>query len=442
MANTPRELAFKTLLSAEKDTSRSIDDLLGNALGNSTLPPPEKRWVMELVYGVTRLKLQLDGWIQFAFKGRYKKAQHAIKVLLRMGTFQLKYMHTSEHAAINESVDLCKRVKQRQAANLVNAILRKLQKLNLEQILAPIKDDLKRLSIETSHPEWLLERWLTRYAVEDVIQFCRHNNNPPKIWNRRNALKVSTADFEAFLEKEEVEFHQSDLLSSFYMVENSGKLLVSQAFRSGWFSYQDLAAGMVASLLAPKANETIVDACAAPGGKMAFLSELSGGDAIIKACDASSSRLNRVYENIKRLDLPGIEVKQLDAAIDKLPEADGILLDVPCSGTGVLNRRPDARWKRQPTDTESLVDIQTKILKNSWGSLKPGGVLVYATCTLEPEENWGVIDAVLKQLEDAEIEAIDNEKFKPYIDERGAFSTLPWQDNMDGMFAVKIRKQA
>ena len=441
MVNTPRELAYKTLLSAEKDTSRSIDDLLGSALGYSTLTPPEKRWVMELVYGVTRLKLQLDGWINHAYKGRYKKAQHAIKVLLRMGTFQLKYMHTSEHAAINESVELCKRVKQPQATNMVNAILRKLQGLTLQEILSPIKEDLKRLSIKTSHPEWMLERWLDRYTLEDVIQFCQRNNTPPNTWIRRNRLIVSQTDFEAFLEEEEIKYKQSELLASFYDVENSGKLLASEAFRSGWFSYQDMAAGVVASLVEPQPNETIVDACAAPGGKMAFLCELSGGAAHIKACDASSSRLTRVTQNIQRLALPDIEVIQMDAAIDKLPEADKILLDVPCSGTGVLNRRPDARWKRQPGDTDSLVDIQTKIFKNSWNALKPGGLMVYATCTLEPEENWEVIDSVLSQIEHGAIEAIGEEKLKPYIDERGALSTLPWEHGMDGMFAVKIRKK-
>jgi len=173
---------------------------------------------------------------------------------------------------------------------------------------------------------------------------------------------------------------------------------------------------------------------------MAFISELSGGQATIFAYDASKARLKRVQENIHRLGLKQIEVAELDASHQEMIESNKILLDVPCSGTGVLNRRPDARWKRQPSDIISLTSIQSNILRNSWKYLRPGGLLVYATCTLEPEENWQLVDSVIEQLEGARVEAIDDEKYKPYIDERGALSTLPWSHDMDGMFAVKIRK--
>lgn len=440
LASTPRELAYKTLLTAEKDNSRYIDDLLSDALNHSTLLPREKSWVMEVVYGVTRMKLQLDAWIQAAYKGRYRKAQHSVKVLLRLGTFQLKHMQTSEHAAIHETVELCKRVKQAQVGNLVNAVLRKIQTLDMEQVLTTIDDPEKRFSHETSHPEWMLNAWLSRYNKESVIALCNHNNTPPQSWIRRNVLQVTQTEFEEFLSRDHIQFQQSELLENFYEVDHAGHLLNSREFGDGWFSFQDLAAGLIAYILDPKAGETIVDACAAPGGKMAFISELTGGQTSICACDASKFRLAKVYQNIERLGLQGIEVIQLDASIDRLPDADRILLDVPCSGTGVLGRRPDARWKRQANDSESLVEIQSNILMNSWQSLRPGGQLVYATCTLEPEENWGVIDQVLANMPDARIEAIKDEKLKPYIDERGALATLPWIHGMDGMFAVKIRK--
>ncbi len=440
MASTPRELAYKTLLTAEKDNSRSIDDLLSDALSHCSFPPRDKRWIMEIVYGVTRMKLQLDAWIQVAYKGRYKKAQHSVKILLRLGTFQLKHMQTTEYAAIHETVELCRRVKQAQLGKLVNAVLRKIQSLEFDQVLNTISDPVTRFSIEMSHPEWMLDTWLDRYEKASVINLCNHNNKPPQTWIRRNVLCVNQTEFEEYLNQEQIHFQRSDLLESFYKVANSGHLLSSKEFRDGWFSFQDLAAGLIAFVLDPQAGETIVDACAAPGGKMAFICELTGGQASITACDASKFRLEKVFQNIKRLNLPGIAVSQLDASIEKLPDADRILLDVPCSGTGVLGRRPDARWKRQENDSASLVEIQSKILMNSWQSLKPGGQLVYATCTLEPEENWGVIDQVLANIPDAIIETIEDEKLKPYIDERGALATLPWIHGMDGMFAVKIRK--
>ncbi|MBT3228702.1 MAG: 16S rRNA (cytosine(967)-C(5))-methyltransferase RsmB [Candidatus Marinimicrobia bacterium] len=440
MANTPRELAYKTLLAAEKNSSHGIDELLSNALQQSELTQQEKRWSMELVYGVTRMKLQLDEWITLAFKGRYRKAQHGVKCLLRMGVFQLKHMQTSEHAAINETVALSRRVKQAQASGLVNAVLRKIQKLELDDLLKHSSNDIQRLSVETSHPQWLLHKWISRYAQPDVYSLCQHNNTAPLIWIRRNVQVVGATDFEALLGKLDITFKKSEVLDVFYEISSASALFSTQEFHAGWFSFQDLAAGVVASLLEPEAGDIIVDTCAAPGGKMAFMSEMSGGQASIIACDASSARLSRVRENIQRLGLKQIEVRELDAAVDKLPEANKILLDVPCSGTGVLNRRPDARWKRQASDIDSLVNIQSHILTNSWKFLKPGGLLVYATCTLEPEENWELVDQVIEQLEQAKVEAIEDEILKPYIDERGALSTLPWTHRMDGMFAVKIRK--
>ncbi len=441
MANTtPRELAYRTLLAAERDSSRYIDDLLSEALQHSTLDPRDKRWTMELVYGTTRMKLQLDALIQVVFKGRYRKAQHAVKVLLRMGAFQLKYMQTAEHAAINETVNLCKQVKQNQARGLVNAILRKIQALDLNQLLSEVSNPIARQSIETSHPEWLLRKWSERYETEQVSALCKHNNVPPRIWVRHNTLHVAQAEFEAYLTREEVEFQQSELLETFYEIDSAATLLYTAEFRDGWFSFQDIAAGLVASIVDPQADEIIVDACAAPGGKMAFLSELSEGKSTIIACDASQKRLLKVNQNVHRLGLKQIDVRHLNAASDELPQAHRILLDVPCSGTGVLGRRPDARWKKQITDSTSLIKIQTSILKNSWKSLRPGGLLVYATCTLEPEENWDLIDSVLDQLGNAELESVAVEKLKPYVDERGALATLPWRHGMDGMFAVKIRK--
>jgi 16S rRNA (cytosine967-C5)-methyltransferase len=440
LASTPRELAYKALLAAEKDPSTGIDELLSNFLQQGELSIQDKRWIMELVYGVTRMKLQLDAWIEMAFKGRYHKAQHSVKSLLRMGTFQLKYMQTAEHAAINETVALSRKMKQSQASGLVNAVLRKIQSLELTEILSIAEDDLEHLSIKTSHPQWLLERWVSRYSQEDVSALCIHNNTPPKTWIRRNIQCVGATDFESFLDGLEIKYQKSDILDVFYEIGSASSLFSTKEFHAGWFSFQDLAAGLVASLIEPEPGDTIVDACAAPGGKMAFISELSGGQAKIFACDASQLRLAKVRENIQRLGLKQVEVLELDAAVAALPEANKILLDVPCSGTGVLNRRPDARWKRQASDISSLIGIQSRILMNSWRYVAPGGKLVYATCTLEPDENWELIDSVIEHLDKASVEAIGDEKMKPYVDERGALSTLPWRHQMDGMFAVKIRK--
>lgn len=442
MAKTPRELAYRTLLSSERDHSRSIDEFLSDQLASSQLSAQEKAWIMELVFGITRMRLQLDTWIQTVYKGRYHKAQYAIKVLLRMGVFQLKFMETAEHAAINESVELAKKVGQKNSSNLVNAILRQVQRMELDQVLEHITDQIERTSVISSHPEWLLKRWYSRYTQDEVLALCRHNNTSPVTWIRRNIQQIDSDGFEKYLDQHQIVFEQSQLLENFYRIDSAGPLLTTQEFQAGYFSFQDQAAGLVASLIDPQAGETILDACAAPGGKMAFISEQSMGKAKLIACDASQTRLRKVQQTVERLKLEQVTILQLDAVADKLPDADKILLDVPCSGTGVLNRRPDARWRKQENDIIALALIQKRILQNSWNSLQVGGVLVYATCSLESEENWEIIDAVLPDLGNAEIVRPEAEKLKPYIDERGALATLPWRDGMDGMFAVIIRKMS
>jgi len=440
LAKTSRQLAFSILLNAEMDRSRYIDDLLSSRFHGHAIPSRDKRWIMELVYGVTRLKLQLDARLQAVFKGRFRKAQYPLKVLLRMGAYQLIHMQTPEHAAVNEMVKLARQVGQSRSANLVNAVLRHIHTYSLEDVIKQSSSDLERLAIETSHPEWLLSKWIQRYDVPSLKALCAHDNSIPRTWIRRNIQHVAISDFEAFLSREGVSFTRSDILDVFYQIESGGSLLTTPEFKDGWFSFQDLAAGLVTSLIDAEQGQTILDACAAPGGKMAYLAEITGDRSPLIACDVSPSRLGKVSQNIQRLKLKGIDVRVKDAAVDQLPLADRILLDVPCSGTGVLNRRPDARWKRQAEDTASLVGIQSRILVNAWQSLNPGGKLIYATCTLEPEENWGVVDSVFDQLTGAVIKPIVEPALKAFIDERGALATLPWKHAMDGMFAVKLSK--
>jgi 16S rRNA (cytosine967-C5)-methyltransferase len=441
LAKEPRQTAFDILFAWERDPGLPIDEILGRILNKRTHSSEEKRWIMELVYGATRQQLQLDAYISRHYKGQYQKAQHALKVLLRMGCFQLIHMQTPDHAAINEMVNLARKVKMQRSAGLMNAILRQVSKQSLEALLSDIEDPIQQLAIKHSHPQWMLRRWQERYPLDTIQLLCQRNNQSPDQWIRRNALSVDQKDFEHFLEGEKMVYEHSAVLPEFYRLEQIGTLIHTPEFKSGWFSFQDLAAGMVAALLEPHSGDLIIDACAAPGGKMAYLAELGRNQIEMVACDASPKRLEKVLGNIERLHLQKIQTLTLDAAVDALPVADKILLDVPCTGTGVLSRRPDSRWRKQEGDLLKLNQIQQGILINSWKSLKAGGLLVYATCSLEPEENWDLIEMSLEQLEGSDIEPIDAENLKPYIDARGALSTLPWAHKMDGMFAVKIRKK-
>lgn len=441
MPKSPRELAYHILLNAEKDNSRYIDDILGETFAQHHLNQQDKAWIMELVYGSTRMQLQLDTIIASVFKGNYRKAQHAIKTLLRMGAFQILHMHVAEYAAINETVGLTRKVGQAQASALVNAILRKIQQSHPEKDLYNKMSGPQQLAVKRSHPQWLIQRWIDTYGEQETDLLCAYNNRTPDTWIRRNAARIDREQFENLLKRTGTHYERSTILEQFYQVQSAAALIGSEEFGDGWFSFQDIAAGMVAALVQPESGDTILDACAAPGGKMTFIAE-SNGENIghLYAADASRSRLERVSEAIERLKLGNITITQSDAARDELPATDWVLIDVPCSGTGVMNRRPDARWKKEASDIESLTAIQANILNNTWKHLKVGGRMIYATCSLEPEENWKIIDSKLKSTENMELMPIKDEKLQAYVDERGALSTLPWRDHMDGMFAVLLRK--
>ncbi|MGN7614412.1 RsmB/NOP family class I SAM-dependent RNA methyltransferase, partial [Magnetococcales bacterium HHB-1] len=267
------------------------------------------------------------------------------------------------------------------------------------------------------------------------------DNRTPRTWIRHNPLRIDREELEKFLSDRGIDFTRSDILDQFYQIESAADLIGSDPFSQGWFSFQDIAAGLVASLVDPKAGDTVLDACSAPGGKLACIAEHHGPNLkMLYALDASESRLQKVKDNIQRLGLGPVKVERSDVSKDVLPQTEWTLVDVPCSGTGVLGRRADARWRKQLEDIGSLGGIQRKILRNAWKHLRPGGSMIYATCSLEPEENWMMVDSVLKDLENAELVPIQAQKLEAYVDERGALSTLPWRDDMDGMFAVILRK--
>ncbi|OIO58455.1 MAG: 16S rRNA (cytosine(967)-C(5))-methyltransferase [Candidatus Marinimicrobia bacterium CG1_02_48_14] len=440
MADSTRYLSHRILTKAEK-SDRYIDRVLQYELSHSKIEPAAKHWITELVMGVTRWQLQVDFLIGRAFHGNFRKAQPELKTLLRMSVYQLRFMKTPSYAAVNEAVELSKQVNLGKASGLVNAVLRKTVDVDLAKALDEAKfKGTKRLSVEFSHPEWLLNRWLREHDEATVRERCHYNNTIPSNWLRYNPLRVERQSWESFLTENESEWTTDPRFPDFYKVKNFGALFQSTGFSGGWFTVQDAAAGLAPRLLAPKPGDLVLDLCAAPGGKSTYLAELANGQATVRAYDSAAVRLEQMRLNFQRLDIPNLSVFQADVTTADLPEADKILLDVPCSGSGVLNRRVDLRWRRTPNDIQDLVDIQAKMLENGWRALKPGGVLVYSTCSLEPEENWHQIEAFMIKQSSAVIERPNDQKLAEFVDERGALMTIPERDHVDGMFVVKLRK--
>ena len=223
-------------------------------------------------------------------------------------------------------------------------------------------------------------------------------------------------------------------------VKKASQLINSSMFKNGFFSFQDISSGLIANLVDIKKNDILIDACAAPGGKCSFLAEKTDIDFNIKAFDVDSERLKMLNQTINRLNIKSISISQKDATIDTFPISNKILLDVPCTGTGVMSKRADLRWRRKPIHLNELVKIQKNILKNMSKFIKIGGELIYSTCSLEKEENWDVIDDFLLKNESFRLTSSKNLIPSKFLDSRGALATFPSIHKIDGVFGVKLKR--
>ena len=340
-----RALAAQVLMAAEKTF---VDEAL-EAQRVASLSRRDRALLTTLVYGVTRWRRELDWLID-----RCAQRVHPdIRQHLRLALFQIRHLDKiPRHAAVNEAVELAKGVS-RKSAGFVNAVLRKAADLDLPDAVG----------VRTSHPDWLIERWRKRYGGNDLDAILAADNAVLPLAIRPNPLKASVP------------------------LEVEGDPAGDPRFAEGFYTVQDETSMKVAPLLDPKPHERVLDLCAAPGGKTTHLAELMGGKGHVVAVDLPD-RIGLVAESAKRLGLTNIECVAGDGASIAFRELfDAILVDAPCSNTGVLSRRPDVRWRLKERDIEGAVAIQRRLLENSARLLKPGGRLVYSTCSLEPEEN-------------------------------------------------------
>ncbi|MBD3274102.1 MAG: 16S rRNA (cytosine(967)-C(5))-methyltransferase RsmB, partial [Candidatus Marinimicrobia bacterium] len=385
----------------------------------------------------------LDFVLSTQYHGQLHKAEYDVLNLLRSGLYQMDFMESVPPAvAINETVEVSKRVAGKRVSGLINGVLRsvKRERSKIEQQIQSLSE-VKRLSVKESHPEWLVERWIERYGYQDAQKLCHWNNRRPNVTVRVNTTQIPVEKFAESLETLGIEFTQSPHLVQFFEIAQAQELFESDQIPSSWFAVQDVAAGLTASLIEAGENQLVLDACAAPGGKSTYILQNAPDSAQLIAYDSNSNRLRKVDALAKQLQLTGLETRKADASEYDFPEADWILLDVPCTGTGVLAKRADSRWKKNPVDIKKLSDLQYRILENAARSLKPEGKIVYSTCTLEPEENWGVVKKFLEQNQDFTNIKVDGKIPESMIDERGALNILPHIHQMDGAFAVILTRR-
>ena len=437
----PRRLAGSIIERVFRSQSYA-DILLDNALKEVSFSSLDRAFTSELVYGVLRWLKRLDWILQQTYDGDWSRVPSIIQRTLEVGLYQLLFLDkVPDYAAVDEAVKIAVIEKGVVWGRTVNYILRQILR-RPESQKPPVlgKDPVPSLSIKWSHPEWLVRRWVDTLGIERTESLCEANNVRPKVSIRVNRILADRRKVQKVLREEGIETEPSSLLDEYLIAEKVGDLNASNLFGKGFFSIQDESAGLVGRLLDPKPGEWIFDLAAAPGGKATHMAELSMDGAFILAADVHLSRMRKVMENVSRLGLRNVFPLVTDGRKMAARSADKVLVDAPCSGLGVIRRRGDLRWRRKANDLPKLVSLQKALLEEAGRLIRKGGVLIYSTCTVLPEENEDVVQYFMEKHKHFIVEDARRFVDPSVVSEGGFVETWPDRHGIDGSFAVRLKR--
>jgi 16S rRNA (cytosine967-C5)-methyltransferase len=427
----PREITVG-ILDQREQGGVFTENLLEEALARNTLSPVDRSLAQELTYGIVRWQASLDWLIHRKTKSPPRK--RLVHILLRLGLYQLFWLERiPHHATVNETVQLAKTFGCANQTGLINAILRGYirEEIRTRELLRDLKTSQPALGY--SHPDWLWQRWEKRYTPENARGLCDWNNTPPKTFARVNTFKTTSAALQAAWEIEQVRFtpFSADWLPGdlMFKIDSGSSLATLPSFQQGLFYIQDPSTLLAVQQLDPQPGESILDMCAAPGGKTTFIAQKMKNSGLISAQDLYPPRLLLVEENCARLGFDCFETSRPSEILfpDLTHQFDRILIDAPCSNTGVMRRRVDLRWRIQPREFDRLRALQLELLHQATLQLKPGGRLVYSTCSLEPEENQQVLQEFLSQHPNYHLEVES--------------SLIPFTHQVDGAYVARLTKR-
>ncbi|MDZ8078216.1 MAG: 16S rRNA (cytosine(967)-C(5))-methyltransferase [Nostoc sp. DcaGUA01] len=479
-----RQLAFIALRDVHKGAY--VDVALDRVLQKVNLADSDRRLVTELVYGSVRRQRTLDTLIDQLAQKKSHQQPKDLRTILHLGLYQLRYQERiPASAAVNTTVELAKEKGFSGLTGFVNGLLRQYLRKGEEDTETRGRGDtekentetqrhhrdtensfpasprlplsasssslqlpenlVERLGILHSFPDWIIQVWLEQLGLNETEQLCEWMNQSPTIDLRINSLRTSMEEVEAAFQSAGVLVRRiRHLPQALRLIGSAGSIQKLPGFREGWWTVQDSSAQLVSHLLDPQPGEVIIDACAAPGGKTTHIAELMQDKGKIWACDRTSSRLRKLQENSQRLNLQSIQICTGDSRnfTQFHNTADRVLLDAPCSGLGTMHRHADARWRQTPESVRELSMLQKQLLSHTSTFVKPGGVLVYATCTLHPAENEEVIAAFLAESPDWQIESPSSLKLpdSTRTTPKDWFKVWPHREDMDGFFMVRLRK--
>jgi len=442
-----RETALKILYEVnEKGAYSNI--ALNRHLESEVLKNIDRAFITELVYGAIKWKLSIDWIIQQFSNIKLKRISPWVMNILRLGVYQIMYTdRIPESAVCNESVKLAKRYGHSASGGYVNAILRNVAR-NKDKINFPDKSANFEhyLSVKYSHPEWMVKQWIKRYGEQFTEELLKSNNEIPDFTVRVNTLKTTREKLMEDLEAESIRVRKGRFIDEAIVLENPSAVTKLESFKKGCFQVQDESSMLVGIILDPKPGELVMDVCSAPGGKATHIAQLMKNEGIVVARDIHEHKIKLIREAADRLGITIIKTEVFDALeIDNnyIEKADRVLVDAPCTGLGIIRKKPDIKWARNQEDKKEIIELQQRILSAASKYVRPGGVLVYSTCTIEPDENEEVVKSFLKTHPDFKLSDISDaipEKLMKRTAKDGYIQLYPNIDGVDGFFISKLIK--
>ncbi|MEG1133232.1 MAG: 16S rRNA (cytosine(967)-C(5))-methyltransferase RsmB [Cellulosilyticaceae bacterium] len=409
----------------------------------------DRAFINEIIYGTIKYRITIDYIINQFSKTPINKMKPFIRSVMRMSVYQIMYLDkVPASAAINEAVKIVHRRKMSNLSGFINGVLRNIDR-NKESIVYPddSKNPISHLSVIYSVPEWLLEMWTQDYGIEVTKRICESLNERAKVCIRINSLVATKEEVLAELKELGIDSETGELLPGESMyITGATSIAQMDSFKQGKWAVQDESATLVGHVVDPKAGEIVLDMCSAPGGKSTHMAMLMQNKGMIMSADVHEHKMDIIQKNAKRLGVEIIEPVLQDGT--KINEAwkekfDKVLLDAPCSGLGIIKRKPDIRYSKTLEDVKAIAQLQEKLLENAVCYLKQDGILVYSTCTISKQENEGIIKCAVEKL-GLELDSIEEYMpniLKPYIENKATIQIMPFMANTDGFFIARFRKR-
>lgn len=434
-----REIAYKVLLDIEKNKNYS-NMAINKHFKDVKMSNQDRGLATEIIYGVIENKYYIDYMIDKLSKVKTNKMEIYVKTLLRMGIYQIMFLNSiSDYAAVNETVNLAKK-KNSKVSGFINGILRNVIRQKEEIGKVKTKDDVDYLSIKYSYDKWMIRNWMIHFGKEFTEELLEANNERPNIYLRTNTLKITRDELIKKLEKQNIKAEKVNVVDEAIKVEHLKDIENNSLYKEGLFTVQDVSSMLVGKVMNPKENSLVLDVCSAPGGKTTHMATLMNNTGQVVSRDIYDHKLKLIKAASKRLGLTNVDVEEFDGMkLDResIGKFDYVLADVPCSGLGIIRRKPEIKYKEKE-EFRQLPPIQKKILENASKYVKVGGTLIYSTCTIQDSENIDVVNEFLQKHKNFELVPIKEVNVDLENQEKGYMKIYPNVHNMDGFFISKL----